>query len=154
MLANYDGHHGIFPKWQTLASDLGCSLSTVSRCQRRCIHRGVIQVFSGKRRRSSNRYTVTWPADHERGREKEADAANSTKVSDQAQLLADELLKLCGLDRVAKAVKEAPQIVENWLARRWQAEVIRRVVREELKYRAPSRSLRYFEKPIGKAHGE
>jgi hypothetical protein len=69
ILLNYEGYSGIFPKRRTIAEALNCSLSTVSRCQRRCSFRGVLEVFSGKRGRSSNSYVVTWSEDHERSRE-------------------------------------------------------------------------------------
>jgi hypothetical protein len=153
LLANYRGRDGIFPKRRTIASNLHCSLSTVARCQQRCTYRGVLTVMSGKRRRSSNEYVLTLPADHERAVEKADPATDPLKVSDAAKLLAEEFVKLCRLDHVAEALRGAPRIVEEWLERGWDPAIIRRVIRDELKHRAPSQSLRYFEKALAKAHG-
>jgi hypothetical protein len=155
ILLNYDGYCGIFPMRKTIANALECSLSTVSRCQRRCSYRGVLEVVSGKRHRSSNTYLVTWPEDHERSRVEQSLTGNALQVSDQARLLANELLRACGLGRIPKAVEEAPGVVAEWLGRGWDSGTVRVVVREEMEQgRVPSRSLRYFEKAIAKAHGK
>jgi hypothetical protein len=155
ILIDYDGYFGIFPKRKTIANALECSLSTVSRCQCRCSYRGVLEVVSGKRHRSSNTYLVTWPEDHERSREEQPVTGNELQVSDQARLLANELLRACRLDRITKAVEEAPGVVAEWLGRGWDSGTVRVVVREEMEQgRVPSRSLRYFEKAIAKAHGK
>jgi len=66
LLLNHEGPKGIYPKRATLARDLRCRLSTVDRSLRRCKLAGVLRVESGKSRRRSNRYFVTWPLDHPR----------------------------------------------------------------------------------------
>lgn len=68
LLLNYEGAKGIFPKRNTLAKDLSCSLSTLDRSIRRCMHEGALVVDSGKSRRKSNKYFVTWPQNHPRSR--------------------------------------------------------------------------------------
>ncbi len=155
VLLNHDGYLGIYPKRRTLAKELSCSLSTVSRCQRRCIHRGVLEVFSGKRRRTSNTYVVSWPQDHGRSRQERPVAEDEPQASEQARLVANDLLRVARLHRIARALKEAPGIVAEWFARGWKAEIISRVIREQMEHGSgPRRSLRYFEKAIAKAHGE
>jgi PDZ domain-containing protein len=64
LLLNYEGPKGIIPRRGRLAKDLGCSLSTLDRSMRRCCHEGVLVVESGKSRRTSNKYSVTWPQNH------------------------------------------------------------------------------------------
>ena len=66
LLLNHEGAKGIYPKRMTLARSLRCSLSTLDRSVRRCIRAGVLVVESGKSRRKSNSYFVTWPLDHPR----------------------------------------------------------------------------------------
>jgi len=64
VLLNCEGVRGSFPKRATLAIRMHCSLSTVDRSNRRCQHAGVLRVESGRSRRRSNRYFVTWPLNH------------------------------------------------------------------------------------------
>lgn len=66
LLLNHEGAKGIYPKRITLARSLRCSLSTLDRSMRRCKQVGLLRIESGKSRRRSNRYFVTWPLDHPR----------------------------------------------------------------------------------------
>ena len=52
------------PEADDPARSLRCSLSTLDRSVRRCIRAGVLVVESGKSRRKSNSYFVTWPLHH------------------------------------------------------------------------------------------
>ena len=64
LLLNHEGPKGIIPKRRTLARALRCSFSTLDRSMHRCKRAGVLRVESGKPRRRSSRYFVTWPLDH------------------------------------------------------------------------------------------
>lgn len=66
LLLNHEGPKGIIPKRVTLARALRCSLSTLDRSIHRCKRAGVLRLESGKSRRRSNRYFVTWPLSHPR----------------------------------------------------------------------------------------
>jgi hypothetical protein len=64
LLLDHEGPKGIIPKRQTLARTLRCSLSTLDRSMRRCTSEGILTIESGKPRRRSNKYFVTWPLNH------------------------------------------------------------------------------------------
>jgi hypothetical protein len=68
LLLNYEGERGIFPKRRMLAHSLRRSLSTLDRSKRRCQRAGMLRVQSGKLRRRSNNYFVTWPMSHPRSK--------------------------------------------------------------------------------------
>ena len=70
LLLNHEGPKGIIPRRRTLARTLRCSLSTLDRALARCKAAGVLRVESGRSLRRSNTYFVTWPADHERSKDR------------------------------------------------------------------------------------
>jgi hypothetical protein len=78
---------------------LNCGLSALDRAVARCKHNGVLRVHSGKAQRRSNRYDVTWPADHKRSCSHDggpgARPATSPPTA-EARALAKELVKITG----------------------------------------------------------
>jgi hypothetical protein len=153
VLLNYEGRKGIIPTRRSLADKLHCSLSTLDRSKRRCLHEGVLRIESGKPLRRSNRYYVTWPANHPKSRETpEHGSERSTPTTDaDVQTLTNELLALTGLVKYRRARTDAPGIVQQWLERGWKRDDIKIFIQDVMRREhASPHSLRYFEKRLAK----
>jgi hypothetical protein len=123
-----DWGDGTIQSRSALANRLGRSIRSVDRATLRCRQAGVLRVKSGKARCEATAYFVTWPANHERSRRKDAYAKRA--IDPEAQAFADQLIAITGLTENPNAVKTAATIVEQWFAKGWQRPIITKVVQD------------------------
>jgi hypothetical protein len=137
-----DWGDGTIQSRSALANRLGRSIRSVDRATLRCRQAGVLRVRSGKARCEATAYFVTWPANHERSRRKDAYAKRA--IDPEAQAFADQLIAITGLTENPNAVKTAATIVEQWFAKGWQRPIITKVVQDIMQRQRPAlNSLRY-----------
>jgi hypothetical protein len=159
-LIEFDGRKGILPKHNSIAKHLGCSVRSVKRWIERCRHFGILRVESGKCSWTSNTYTVCWPAGYTFKPRAETRAEVTSLATPKAVRLADELLKIVGLDRDDRRSRGAVGIVDGWLARGWDCRIILTTVKAVMRQRKEAQgddwlpnTITYFERPIRNSHG-
>jgi hypothetical protein len=160
VLIECDGRMGILPAHHIIAKRLRCSVRSVQRWSERCRYFGVLRVESGKRRRTSNTYTVCWPADHIFKPKLENRDEGTSLASPKAVRLADELLEIIGLNHDDGRSRGAVGIVDDWINRGWDPRIILMTVRAITRQRKEAdgvewrpNTIAYFERPIRNNHG-